>query len=121
MATARSILKNWFSRGKKPTGKQFSDLINSFWHKDEILNTGIQKTYDTKALMLADSNPVNDTTGELLNVNDMVVISNPNNQADPDNGSIWAWKGNENWAYLGTVSNMEAMEFTNDFFETINI
>ena len=36
MATqGRSILKSWFSAGKKPPESQFWDWIDSFWHKTE--------------------------------------------------------------------------------------
>jgi len=31
----RSVLKNWFKNGKKPTETQFSDWIDSFYHKTE--------------------------------------------------------------------------------------
>lgn len=31
----KETLKNWFSDGKKPTGQQFSALIDSFIHRDE--------------------------------------------------------------------------------------
>ena len=30
-----STLKSWFRRGLKPTESQFSDWLDSFWHKDE--------------------------------------------------------------------------------------
>ena len=33
--TLRATLKQWFSRGKKPTAAQFSEWIDSFWHKSE--------------------------------------------------------------------------------------
>lgn len=121
MTTSRAKLKNWFSRGKKPSGEQFSEMIDSFWHKDEMVNTGIVKTYDSKAAMLADAEPVSDVTGEALIINEMVVISNPYNISDTDNGTLWGWKGVidnvPTWTYLGTVDNMQAMEFTNDFFD----
>jgi len=32
---SRAILKQWFSRGKKPTEDEFAALIDSFYHKDE--------------------------------------------------------------------------------------
>ena len=32
-----STLKSWFRRGLKPTESQFSDWLDSFWHKDEEL------------------------------------------------------------------------------------
>jgi len=35
MATPRQTLKQWFSRGKKPTALQFAAWIDSFWHKTE--------------------------------------------------------------------------------------
>ena len=35
MATPRQTLKQWFSRGKKPTAAQFAAWIDSFWHKSE--------------------------------------------------------------------------------------
>lgn len=31
----RQTLKQWFSRGKKPTETQFAELIDSFWHKQD--------------------------------------------------------------------------------------
>lgn len=34
----KQTLKQWFSRGKKPTGEQFAELIDSFRHKDDPLN-----------------------------------------------------------------------------------
>lgn len=34
----KDTLKNWFSAGKKPTGEQFSALIDSFVHKDENIS-----------------------------------------------------------------------------------
>ncbi len=37
----KDTLKNWFSDGKKPTGQQFSALIDSFVHKDEISSEAI--------------------------------------------------------------------------------
>ena len=33
--TLRSTLKQWFSRGNKPTAAQFAEWIDSFWHKSE--------------------------------------------------------------------------------------
>ena len=30
-------LKQWFLRGKKPTAAQFSEWMDSYWHKDEKL------------------------------------------------------------------------------------
>ncbi len=35
MATAKEILKGWFSNFKKPTQNQFWAWIESYWHKDE--------------------------------------------------------------------------------------
>lgn len=36
MATrGRALLKSWFKRGLYPKAEQFSDWIDSFWHKDE--------------------------------------------------------------------------------------
>ena len=35
MIRLRSKLKEWFSAGKRPTGEQFADLIDSFYHKTE--------------------------------------------------------------------------------------
>lgn len=32
---SRNVLKAWFSQGKFPTGEQFSDWIDSFFHKSE--------------------------------------------------------------------------------------
>ena len=33
--TLRATLKQWFSRGRKPTAAQFAEWIDSFWHKSE--------------------------------------------------------------------------------------
>jgi hypothetical protein len=40
MITSRSALKQWFSRGKKPTEAQFAALIDSFWHKEDEIPVG---------------------------------------------------------------------------------
>lgn len=53
--TARNILKNWFSNGKKPPQEQFWEWIDSFWHKEdkipmnaiEGLSTSLQNKVDT--------------------------------------------------------------------------
>ena len=38
MATQdRNTLKNWFRKGMKPLAVQFSDWIDSFWHKGDSL------------------------------------------------------------------------------------
>lgn len=31
----RAQLRKWFGRGQYPTAEQFSDLFDSFWHKEE--------------------------------------------------------------------------------------
>jgi hypothetical protein len=41
----REELKTYFEKGKHPTQSQFSDLIDSYWHKDE--NIGSQETLAT--------------------------------------------------------------------------
>lgn len=54
MPTPRQTLKQWFSRGKKPTALQFAAWIDSFWHKteDTIQITdinGLSQTLNQKA------------------------------------------------------------------------
>ena len=35
----RTVLKNWFQRTMKPTASQFSDWIDSFFHKDDSIES----------------------------------------------------------------------------------
>jgi hypothetical protein len=48
----RNVLKNWFKRGDKPLASQFSDWIDSFWHKSEsipaMMIDGLQEAIDEK-------------------------------------------------------------------------
>jgi len=36
----RNTLKQWFSRGNKPLAAQFAAWIDSFWHKEDEIQTG---------------------------------------------------------------------------------
>jgi hypothetical protein len=48
--TNLTIIKNWFTTGKKPTQAQFWATWDSFWHKDDMISIlkidGIQNVYD---------------------------------------------------------------------------
>lgn len=35
MVVSRNLLKSWLETGDKPTGEQFSNLVDSFFHKTE--------------------------------------------------------------------------------------
>lgn len=53
MATSISILKTWFTTGKKPTQAQFWAWLDAFWHKDEQIPTssisGLENALNGKA------------------------------------------------------------------------
>jgi len=53
MKQSLNTLKTWFRRGIKPTQSQFSDLFDSFFHKDENVPAasveGLQELLDEKA------------------------------------------------------------------------
>lgn len=40
MIQVRNKLKSWFRRGMFPTESQFSDWIDSYWHKTDEITTG---------------------------------------------------------------------------------
>lgn len=50
--TPREELKTYFKTGEYPTQNQFSDLIDSYWHKDEVMDlkaiNGLQDSLDNK-------------------------------------------------------------------------
>ena len=51
-STRREELKTYFKTGEYPTQNQFSDLIDSYWHKDEVMDLeaikGLQASLDNK-------------------------------------------------------------------------
>lgn len=51
----KTTLKQWFTRGKKPTAAQFAAWMDSYWHKDEPLPAaaveGLFQLLDTKAVI----------------------------------------------------------------------
>lgn len=60
----KTTLKQWFTRGKKPTAAQFAAWMDSYWHKDEPLPAaaveGLFQLLDTKAVI--DDNATTSTT-----------------------------------------------------------
>ncbi len=60
--TAKDILKSWFSTGKKPTGTQFAEWIDSFWHKGEAI-----KITDVENLQTTLANKVQSTDQRVAN------------------------------------------------------
>jgi len=61
----RDVLKSWFQRGLKPLAAQFSDWIDSFWHRnDKIPMTsieGLANTLNEKANTAALNGHISDT------------------------------------------------------------
>lgn len=60
----KTTLKQWFTRGEKPTAAQFAAWMDSYWHKDEPLPAaaveGLFQLLDTKAVI--DDNATTSTT-----------------------------------------------------------
>ena len=56
MIVDKDTLKSWFQRGMKPLASQFASLIDSFWHKGDIIPTasieGLENTLNKKAEQL---------------------------------------------------------------------
>lgn len=51
--TDKNTLKSWFKRGLKPLESQFHAWMDSYWHKDEKIQTsdieGLENTLNSKA------------------------------------------------------------------------
>lgn len=110
---------NGIYRYLKPGWEQvyrYGDSLN--YIKNSFSSLGISKLYDSVMLMQADNMPVHAITGEPLTVNELVMISNPLDNLDVDNGLIYAWTGN-GWRYAGQLGKVANMEFTNNYFDTI--
>lgn len=88
------------------------------WLKENASSLKISRLYDSIAAMEADNAPTNADTNEPLKVGELVAISNPANQADDDNGKVYAWTGAD-WLFMGTLNNITSMQFTNNYFDTI--
>ena len=65
MATAKEILKGWFSNFKKPTQNQFWAWIESYWHKDEKMPIdsveGLKAALENTVSAEMINNHINDT------------------------------------------------------------
>lgn len=88
------------------------------WLKENVSSLKISRLYDSIVAMEADNAPSNADTELPLKIGELAAISNPDNQADPDNGKVYAWTGDD-WLYMGTLNNITSMQFTNNFFDTI--
>lgn len=96
----------------------FSYNESLMYIKENFSSLKIARIYDSLAIMQADLNPTNVNTGDPLLKGELVAISNPLNEGDPDNGKVYAWN-TTGWSYMGTLNNLIAMEFTNNYFDTI--
>lgn len=99
------------------------DLVFSYgeslnYLKENFSSLQIARIYDSLAIMQADLTPTNVNTGDPLLKGELVSISNPLDEADPDNGKVYAWN-TTGWSYMGTLNNLIAMEYTNNYFDTI--
>jgi hypothetical protein len=69
MATDRNTLKSWFQRGMKPLASQFSEWIDSFWHKNDSIPVesveGLKNALDAKAETAAVENISNQLQQEI--------------------------------------------------------
>ena len=63
--TTKDTLKQWFKNGKKPDESQFSEWIDSFWHKDEKLPIDIIENINNILANKSDTSLVNSLINQL--------------------------------------------------------
>ncbi|HBX45568.1 hypothetical protein [Limibacterium fermenti] len=86
------------------------------WLKENLSSLKIACFYASVADMQADDSPVNESTGEPLQIGELAAISNPADTGDLDNGKIYAWTGS-GWTYMGQLDSITSMDFTDNYFD----
>lgn len=111
MATAKNILKNWFSNKKKPPQEQFWAWLESYWHKDEKIPSSVIEGIDemlqgvatTEQLAALEESKVEKEKGKGLSTNDYT-------DADKNKlKGIDMTKKLDKGGYMGTAGDLEDM------------
>jgi hypothetical protein len=112
--TALATIKSWFVKGAKPTQAQFSDWLDSFFHKDDIIPAANLATGEDLLIVEGNVNHANTTlydffpAGYILEY--MIVTNTTGNASSTPNF------GTNGIGYFSAPTNFEAVSKTSGVF-----